>query len=104
MRRVGYDAQAFLSPNRGTGKGVQLRNLLARQRDALSGSRPALRTGPARAGAEPEVGADAPFYVDPGKSMTWRTLFRRSSPTIAFARRWPYVALKGLICSIAWLL
>jgi glycosyltransferase involved in cell wall biosynthesis len=28
MRRVGYDGQAFLSPNRGTGKGLQLRNLL----------------------------------------------------------------------------
>jgi len=26
--RVGYDAQAFLSPNGGTGKGVQLRNLI----------------------------------------------------------------------------
>jgi glycosyltransferase involved in cell wall biosynthesis len=26
--RVGYDAQAFLSPNGGTGKGLQLRNLL----------------------------------------------------------------------------
>jgi glycosyltransferase involved in cell wall biosynthesis len=26
--RVGYDAQAFLSPNRGTGKGAQLRNLV----------------------------------------------------------------------------
>jgi glycosyltransferase involved in cell wall biosynthesis len=28
MRRVGYDGQAFLSPNGGTGKGLQLRNLL----------------------------------------------------------------------------
>jgi glycosyltransferase involved in cell wall biosynthesis len=28
MLKVGYDAQAFLSPNGGTGKGLQLRNLL----------------------------------------------------------------------------
>jgi glycosyltransferase involved in cell wall biosynthesis len=28
MIKVGYDAQAFLSPNGGTGKGLQLRNLL----------------------------------------------------------------------------
>jgi glycosyltransferase involved in cell wall biosynthesis len=28
MVKVGYDAQAFLSPNGGTGKGLQLRNLL----------------------------------------------------------------------------
>jgi len=28
MRKVGYDAQAFLSANGGTGKGVQLRNLV----------------------------------------------------------------------------
>ncbi len=29
MKRVGYDAQAFLSANGGTGKGLQLRNLIA---------------------------------------------------------------------------
>jgi glycosyltransferase involved in cell wall biosynthesis len=35
--RVAYDAQAFLSPNGGTGKGVQLRNLLGPFADAFLG-------------------------------------------------------------------
>jgi glycosyltransferase involved in cell wall biosynthesis len=37
MRRVGYDAQAFLSPNGGTGKGLQLRNLLGPYLDRFTG-------------------------------------------------------------------
>ena len=37
MRRVGYDAQAFLSPNGGTGKGLQLRNLLGPYVDSFTG-------------------------------------------------------------------
>ena len=37
MRRVGYDAQAFLSPNGGTGKGLQLRNLLGPYLDRFVG-------------------------------------------------------------------
>jgi glycosyltransferase involved in cell wall biosynthesis len=35
--RVAYDAQAFLSPNKGTGKGVQLRNLLGPYLDTFAG-------------------------------------------------------------------
>jgi glycosyltransferase involved in cell wall biosynthesis len=35
--RVAYDAQAFLSPNRGTGKGVQLKNLLGPYLDTFVG-------------------------------------------------------------------
>jgi glycosyltransferase involved in cell wall biosynthesis len=35
--RVGYDAQAFLSPNGGTGKGSQLRNLLGPYSDRFVG-------------------------------------------------------------------
>ena len=33
MLRVGYDAQTFLCPNGGLGKGLQLRNLLGRHID-----------------------------------------------------------------------
>jgi glycosyltransferase involved in cell wall biosynthesis len=35
--RVAYDAQAFLSPNRGLGKGVQLRSLLGQYSDTFVG-------------------------------------------------------------------
>jgi glycosyltransferase involved in cell wall biosynthesis len=35
--RVAYDAQAFLSPNGGSGKGVQLRNLLGEYLDTFAG-------------------------------------------------------------------
>ena len=35
--RVAYDAQAFLSPNRGLGKGVQLRSLLGPYLDTFAG-------------------------------------------------------------------
>jgi glycosyltransferase involved in cell wall biosynthesis len=35
--RVAYDAQAFLSPNKGTGKGIQLRNLLGPYSDNFTG-------------------------------------------------------------------
>jgi glycosyltransferase involved in cell wall biosynthesis len=35
--RVAYDAQAFVSPNRGLGKGVQLRNLLGPYSDTFDG-------------------------------------------------------------------
>jgi glycosyltransferase involved in cell wall biosynthesis len=35
--RVAYDAQAFLSPNKGTGKGIQLRNLLGPYSDSFLG-------------------------------------------------------------------
>lgn len=37
MLKVGYDAQAFLSPNGGLGKGLQLRNLLGRHIDRFAG-------------------------------------------------------------------
>src|SRR5438477_5573181 len=37
MLKVGYDAQAFLSPNGGTGKGVQLRNLVGPFLDTFVG-------------------------------------------------------------------
>jgi glycosyltransferase involved in cell wall biosynthesis len=37
MRKVGYDAQAFLSANGGTGKGVQLRNLVGPFLDTFVG-------------------------------------------------------------------
>jgi hypothetical protein len=37
VRRVGYDAQAFLAPNGGTGKGLQLRNLLGPFVDSFIG-------------------------------------------------------------------
>lgn len=37
MLKVGYDAQAFLSPNGGTGKGLQLRNLLGPFAEQFSG-------------------------------------------------------------------
>lgn len=37
MLRVGYDAQAFLSPNGGLGKGLQLRNLLGRHIESFAG-------------------------------------------------------------------
>ena len=37
MLKVGYDAQAFLSPNGGTGKGVQLRNLVGPFLDTFTG-------------------------------------------------------------------
>jgi glycosyltransferase involved in cell wall biosynthesis len=37
MLRIGYDAQSFLSPNGGLGKGRQLRNLLGRHIDNFSG-------------------------------------------------------------------
>jgi glycosyltransferase involved in cell wall biosynthesis len=37
MLRVGYDAQSFLSPNSGLGKGVQLRNLLGRHIHSFAG-------------------------------------------------------------------
>jgi len=37
MLKIGYDAQAFLSPNGGLGKGLQLRNLLGRTIDKFSG-------------------------------------------------------------------
>ncbi len=37
MLRVGYDAQAFLSPNGGTGKGAQLRNLVGPFLDTFHG-------------------------------------------------------------------
>src|SRR6202021_3432427 len=35
--RVAYDAQAFLSPNKGLGKGVQLRSLLGPYLDTFAG-------------------------------------------------------------------
>jgi glycosyltransferase involved in cell wall biosynthesis len=37
MLRVGYDAQTFLSPQGGLGKGVQLRNLLGRHIESFTG-------------------------------------------------------------------
>jgi glycosyltransferase involved in cell wall biosynthesis len=37
MLRIGYDAQAFLSPNGGLGKGLQLRNLLGRHIENFAG-------------------------------------------------------------------
>jgi glycosyltransferase involved in cell wall biosynthesis len=37
MLRIGYDAQAFLSPNGGLGKGLQLRNLLGRHIEDFAG-------------------------------------------------------------------
>lgn len=37
MLKVGYDAQAFLSPNGGTGKGVHLRNLVGPFLDTFAG-------------------------------------------------------------------
>lgn len=37
MIKIGYDAQAFLSPNGGTGKGLQLRNLLGPFMDRFVG-------------------------------------------------------------------
>ena len=37
MLRVGYDGQAFLSSNRGLGKGRQLRNLLGRNIEKFAG-------------------------------------------------------------------
>ena len=37
MLRIGYDAQAFLSPNGGMGKGLQLRNLLGSHIDTFIG-------------------------------------------------------------------
>jgi glycosyltransferase involved in cell wall biosynthesis len=37
MLRIGYDAQALLSPNGGLGKGLQLRNLLGRHIESFAG-------------------------------------------------------------------
>ena len=37
MLRVGYDAQTFLCPNGGLGKGLQLRNLLGRHIESFAG-------------------------------------------------------------------
>lgn len=37
MLKVGYDAQAFLMPNGGTGKGLHLRNLLGPYVDTFIG-------------------------------------------------------------------
>ena len=38
MLRVGYDAQTFLSPQGGLGKGLQLRNLLGRHIESFPAS------------------------------------------------------------------